>query len=213
MNYFKILLTTVFATFLLTGCKQHQEARKPISQSSGSFMKQSIARNKKMIAGEEDQIEAIIKSDPSKKYIASKKGYWYYYETRNLADSLTPQKGDIAFFDYEIQDLKGNIIYSQEELEPQIYKVDKQEIMMGLRDGIKLMRKTEKVHFLFTSHMGYGYHGDNNKIGTNQPLFCTVTLRDFMSEAAYNKQVQAGTSVKNNTPIQAKSTIKDTLTN
>ena len=109
--------------------------------------------------------------------------------------------------------MKGNIIYSQEELEPQIYKVDKQEIMMGLRDGIKLMRKTEKVHFLFTSHMGYGYHGDNNKIGTNQPLFCTVTLRDFMSEAAYNKQVQAGTSVKNNTPIQAKSTIKDTLTN
>ncbi|OOG72841.1 gliding motility-associated peptidyl-prolyl isomerase GldI [Flavobacterium sp. A45] len=213
MNYFKILLTTVFATFLLTGCKQHQEARKPISQSSGSFMKQSIARNKKMIAGEEDQIEAIIKSDPSKKYIASKKGYWYYYETRNLADSLTPQKGDVAFFDYEIQDLKGNIIYSQEELEPQIYKVDKQEIMMGLRDGIKLMRKTEKVHFLFTSHMGYGYHGDNNKIGTNQPLFCTVTLRNFMSEAAYNKQVQAGTSVKNNTPIQAKSTIKDTLTN
>ena len=67
MNYFKILLTTFFATFLLTGCKQHQEARKPISQSSGSFMKQSIARNKKMIAGEEDQIEAIIKSDPSKK--------------------------------------------------------------------------------------------------------------------------------------------------
>ena len=215
MNYFKILLTTVFATFLLTGCKQHQEARKPISQSSGSFMKQSIARNKKMIAGEEDQIEAIIKSDPSKKYIASKKGYWYYYETRNLADSLTPQKGDIAFFDYEIQDLKGNIIYSQEELEPQIYKVDKQEIMMGLRDGIKLMRKTEKVHFLFTSHMGYGYHGDNNKIGTNQPLFCTVTLRDFMPESKYNAQIQPNAVAKATppTPIKAKSTIKDTLTN
>jgi gliding motility-associated peptidyl-prolyl isomerase len=213
MKYFKVLLITFFASTLLLSCKQHQEARKPLSQSSGSFMKQSIARNKKMIAGEEDQIEAVIKSDPTKKYIASKKGYWYYYESRNLNDSLTPKKGDIAFFDYEIKDLKGTIIYSQEELEPQIYKVDKQEIMMGLRDGIKLMRKTEKVHFLFTSHMGYGYHGDNNKIGTNQPLFCTLTLRDFMPESTYNKLTQASETVKTNTPIQAKSTIKDTLTN
>jgi gliding motility-associated peptidyl-prolyl isomerase len=212
MRYFNLIVITSFAAVLLTGCKQQQEARRPISQSSGSFMKQSIDRNKKLIAGEEVQIEAIIKSDPSKKYIASKKGYWYYYETRNLADSLTPQKGDIAFFDYEIKDLKGNIIYSQEELEPQIYKVDKQDIMMGLRDGIKLMRKTEKVHFLFTSHMGFGYHGDNNKIGTNQPLFCTVTLRDFMSEAAYRAKNQVNAIANPNTTIKAKSTIKDTLT-
>lgn len=207
MNYFKSLLILFFTAVLLTSCKQHQEARKPLSQSSGSFMKQSIARNKKMIAREEDQIDAVIKKDPSKKYVASKKGYWYYYETRNLTDSLTPKKGDIVFFDYEIKDLNGTIIYSQEELEPQIYKVDKQEIMMGLRDGIKLMRKKEKVHFLFTSHMGYGYHGDNNKIGTNQPLSCTVTLRDFMPEAKYNEQLKSSVISKSAAPQ------KDTLTN
>lgn len=211
MNYFKVLLIVFFSAFLVSSCKQPQEARKPISHSSGSFMKQSIARNKKMIANEEDQIEAVIKNDPTKHYIASKKGYWYYYETRNLNDSLNPKKGDIALFDYEIKDLNGKIIYSQEELEPQIYKVDKQEIMMGLRDGIKLMRKKEKVHFLFTSHMGYGYHGDNNKIGTNQPLFCTVTLNDFMPESEYNKQTQPIAVSKVNTPI--KSDLKDTLTN
>ena len=83
--------------------------------------------------------------------------------------------------------------------------------MMGLRDEIKLMRKKEKVQFLFTSHMGYGYHGDNNKIGTNQPLFCTVTLNDFMPESVYNKQMQPATVAKANAPI--KSTTKDTLTN
>jgi len=212
MNYFKILLIVFFSAILVSSCKQPQEARKPISHSSGSFMKQSIARNKKMIAKEEDQIQAVIKSDPSKKYIASKKGYWYYYESRNLTDSLTPKKGDIAFFDYEIKDLKGNVIYSKEELEPQIYKVDKQEIMMGLRDGIKLMRKKEKVQFLFTSHMGFGYHGDNNKIGTNQPLFCTVTLNDFMPEAQYNKQMQTPPAAKVAPAVKPKS-IKDTLTN
>jgi gliding motility-associated peptidyl-prolyl isomerase len=213
MKIFKILVILIFTTLFFSSCKQQQEARRPISQSSGSFMKQSIARNKKMIAGEEDQIQAIIKSNPKIQYIASKKGYWYYYESRNLTDSLTPKKGDIAFFDYEIKDLQGNIIYSQEELEPQIYKVDKQEIMMGLRDGIKLMRKTEKVNFLFTSHMGYGYHGDNNKIGTNQPLICTVTLNDFMPESEYTEQIQTNTVAKINTPIKVKAIKKDTITN
>ncbi|MGZ9733947.1 gliding motility-associated peptidyl-prolyl isomerase GldI [Flavobacterium sp. GNP002] len=189
MSKFSTLI--VFGFFLsifASSCKQHQDARKPISQTSGSFMKKSIARNKKLVANEETQIEALIKSNPNVKYIASTKGYWYTYVTKNDIDSLTPKKGDVAFFDYEIKDLKGTVIYSELELRPQIYYVDKQNIMMGLRDGIKLMRKNEKVSFLFPSNMGYGYHGDDKKIGTNQPLICTVTLRDFKSEAVYKKE-------------------------
>ena len=183
-----LIIFGFFLSILASSCKQHQDARKPISQSSGSFMKKSIARNKKLVANEETQIEALIKSKPNVKYIASTKGYWYTYETKNDIDSLTPKKGDVAFFDYEIKDLNGAVIYSELELRPQIYYVDKQNIMMGLRDGIKLMRKNEKVSFLFPSNMGYGYHGDDKKIGTNQPLICTVTLRDFKSEAVYKKE-------------------------
>jgi len=207
MKIFKTLIILFFASGVLSGCKQHQEARRPISQSSGSFMKESIARNKKLVATEEGQIDSIIKSNPAIKYIASKKGYWYHYETQNLIDTLTPKKGDIAFFDYEIKDLKGNVIYSEVELRPQVYKVDKQDIMMGLRDGIKLMHKNEKVNFLFTSHMGFGFHGDNNKIGTNQPLFCSVTLHNFMTEALYKKQNEPKPVIK------PEIVIKDTVTN
>ena len=174
-----VLLFLVFVTFM--SCKQ-QQARMPISRSSGTFMKESVARNKKLIAGEEGKIDSIIKSNPQIKYIASKKGYWYHYEIKNDKDTLRPKKGDIAQFDYEIKDFKGNVVYSEVELRPQTYKVDKQNIMMGLRDGIKLMRKNERVTFLFPSHMAFGYHGDNNRIGTNQPLICTVTLNDFKPE-------------------------------
>jgi gliding motility-associated peptidyl-prolyl isomerase len=169
-------------------------------------MKKSVARNKKLVANEETQIQDVIKSNPNMKYLASKKGYWYSYETRNEIDTLTPKKGDVAFFDYEIKDLKGNMIYSELELRPQIYYVDKQNIMMGLRDGIKLMRKNEKVNFLFPSHMGYGYHGDEKRIGTNQPLLCTVTLRDFKSEAAYKKENEVKLKVAPTVPTPIKQT-------
>lgn len=195
-------------TLLFSSCKQDQEARRPISHSSGSFMKKSVDRNKKLVASEEDQIKAIIKSKPTVEFFASTKGYWYSYESKNELDTLTPKKGDIAFFDYEIKDLKGNIIYSQLELRPQIYRVDKQDIMMGLRDGIKLMRKNEKVNFLFPSHMGYGYHGDDKKIGVNQPLFCTVTLHDFKPEAVYKAEMEGNTLID---AKASKKTITDTV--
>ena len=220
MKYVKTILFVFLAAVLVSSCKQSQEARRPVSQASGTFMKKSAERNKKLIATEEGQIDSLIKSNPKVKYMASSKGYWYTYLVQNPTDTLTPKKGDVAFFNYEIKDLKGNIIYSEGELKPQTYAVDKQNIMTGLREGIKLMHKNEKVVFLFPSHIAYGYHGDDKKIGTNQPLFCTVSLHNFISEAAFKKEIQLRKSdALNQVPIEASvkqtktvNTIKDTLT-
>jgi gliding motility-associated peptidyl-prolyl isomerase len=180
------LLKNAFLLMLLiavASCSQ-QKARKPISQSSGSFLNESVERNKKLISGEEKKIDSIIKSNPNIQYIASNKGYWYRYDNKNVLDTLRPKKGDVANFNFEIKDLDGNVIYSELELRPQVYHVDKeQKIIMGLRHGIKLMRKNETITFLFPSHMGYGYHGDDRRIGHNQPLICTVTLTDFYPES------------------------------
>lgn len=181
MKYFRNLLL-ILPVAAVISCSQ-QQAREPISQSSGTFMKESVERNKKLIAGEEGKIDSIIKSEPNAKYIASNKGYWYKYDNRNTQDTLRPKKGDIANFNYEVKDLNGNVIYSELELRPQTYYVDKeQKIIIGLRHGIKLMRKNETVTFLFPSHLAYGYHGDNRRVGHNEPLIYTVTLTDFKPE-------------------------------
>ncbi len=183
MKKFKQLLFVLIGFIVMSSCSQ-QQARKPISQSSGTFMKASIDRNKILVKEEESLIDSLIKKDTTNQYIASKKGYWYFYDKKNTVDSLSPKRGDVAFFDYDIKDLKGNVIYSDVELKPQTYIVDKQNIMMGIRDGIKLMKKNETITFLFPSHMGFGYHGDNKRIGPNIPLICTVTLNDFKPENA-----------------------------
>lgn len=195
MKAIRIIVLCCLFCISFSACKQHQDARRPVSRASGVFMKKSVERNKKLIATEEDRIQAVMKKNPNISYFASTKGYWYSYETRNTSDTLTPKKGDIAFFNYELKDLEGNVFYSEVELRPQVYRVDKQEIMTGLREGIKLMRKNERVNFLFPSHIAYGYHGDNKKIGPNQPLICTVTLNDFKPEAVYRKELKQKTSL------------------
>ncbi|QYS88742.1 gliding motility-associated peptidyl-prolyl isomerase GldI [Flavobacterium davisii] len=179
MKRLKIITLIILSMNLVTCCTQKQEARKPISHKTGEFMKQSIDRNKKLNKNEEEIIINIIKKDTTHQYTSSTKGYWYFYNIKNTTQQPKPTKGDLVFFNYEIKDIKGNIIYTQTELKPQTYKVDQQDFIKGLQDGIKLMQKGEQVTFLLPSHLAFGYHGDNNKIGTNQPLICTIILHDI----------------------------------
>ncbi|BFM44326.1 gliding motility-associated peptidyl-prolyl isomerase GldI [Flavobacterium sp. CFS9] len=211
MNYLKRSSCALLFAVLLVGCKQHEDARRPISQASGTFMKKSADRNKKLVANEEDVIKKIIKSNPKTKYYATRKGYWLYYDERNETDLQTPKKGDIAYFNLEVKDINGKIIYSEADLGPQTYYVDKQDIMMGLRDGIKMMHKNETVTFLFPSHIAYGYHGDNKKIGPNQSLMCTVTLRNFVPDPAAIPTATAAQTPKATVPKTVVQTKKDTL--
>lgn len=178
----KILIIFLFFGLLFVTSCEKNEARKPVSRSGGTFLKESAERNIELNAFEEKIIDSIMKSQPDKEFFTSEMGYWYYYNQRNEQDTLRPKRGDIAYFTYEVSDLYGNIIYTESELKPQNYLVDKQNIMTGLRDGIKRMRKNETVTFLFPSHVAYGYHGDKKRIGTNMPLICRVTLDDFEKE-------------------------------
>ena len=163
----------------LSSCKS-PEARRPISQKSGSFIKISAERNKKLNAEESKQIQTIIKQDTSKNYIASQSGFWYYYNTKVEKDTITPVFGDIVNFDYDVKDFNGNDIYSDEEIHPRNYAMDQEEIFTGLREGLKLMKPGETVTFLFPSQKAYGYYGDKNRIGTNTPVICEVTVNSII---------------------------------
>ncbi|SFN73161.1 protein involved in gliding motility GldI [Bizionia echini] len=175
MNKFLVLtclLLTVFA------CKS-PEARRPISAKSGSFIDQSVKRNIKLNNRERTAFESIMSKDSVTNYKTSENGFWYYYNTK-VADSLTtPKFGDTLIYNYSIKDINETVIYSKADLMQQTYIMDKQELFTGLREGLKLMRSGETVTFLFPSQKAYGYYGDENKIGTNVPLICEVTLLDI----------------------------------
>lgn len=159
----------------MVSCKT-PEARQPERVQSGSFIKESAERNKKLNAREHKRIENIMAQNPEYDYVASQNGFWYYYHTKVEKDTLTPQFGDIVNFDYNIKDLNGNTIYSKAELGTTNYVMDKEEIFTGLREGLKLMKPSESVTFLFPSQKAYGYYGDKEKIGTNIPLMVNVTV-------------------------------------
>ena len=84
---------------LFASCSKQQQARKPVSHKSGTFIKESIERNKILVASEEKQIDSIIKNDTLKQYVASSKGYWYKYDNKIDEAAAHPKRGDIAYYD------------------------------------------------------------------------------------------------------------------
>ena len=175
------LLSLTFL-LLLFSCKA-PEARKPISISSGSFINESIDRNKELSAREEAKIKKIIQNDTLNNYITSEGGFWYYYEKKDTTASITPKFGDIVNFNYNVKNLNGSIIYNEEELDTINYAIDQQDLFFGLREGLKLMKEGEIVTFLFPSYQAYGYYGDNHKIGTNIPLISKVKLNKITQKS------------------------------
>ncbi|GER58989.1 gliding motility-associated peptidyl-prolyl isomerase GldI [Patiriisocius marinus] len=170
-------LFLMFSMFIL-GCTT-PEARKPVKQNSGSFISASAERNKKLFEEEKEIIEAIIKADSNATYITSESGFWYNYQVKDTtALSQKPSHGDLITFTYNVKDLEGNTILSKEENGLINYRVDlsNQELISGIRDGIKLLEVGETATFLFPSYKAYGYYGIEKKLGTNVPIASTVTL-------------------------------------
>lgn len=172
----KIIILSLSCLFLF-GCKT-PEARRPISKTSGSFIDESVARNKDLFEKQKTQIISIIGTDST--YINSNNGFWYKYNTTiNDENAKTPNPGDVVNYNYSVSDLKGTVIYSKEEQKKQDYIVDKEELFNGLREGLKLMKAGETVTFIFPSQKAYGYYGDTKKIGVNVPIICNVTLNSI----------------------------------
>ncbi|HEY9221196.1 MAG TPA: gliding motility-associated peptidyl-prolyl isomerase GldI [Lutibacter sp.] len=149
--------------------------RKPVLGKTNTFLKESVILNKTMNASEENAFRALMEKDSLTEYLASTNGFWYTYNQKN-PDSYLPEVGDQLLFTYDVFDINNTLIYSAEEIGEQTYIVDKQEIVEGLRNGLKLMGDGEVVTFLFPSHKAYGYIGDSNKIEINQPLIFKVQL-------------------------------------
>ena len=178
------MLSKLFCIFLMSilflSCKG-PEARLPVRSQSGTFIKESVVRNKEIYEKEKTIIEQLMAKDSSKTYYASESGFWYFYNKRDSTDTEKPEVGDLVEFTYNIKDLMGNNILTEEDNGLQYYKIDQsnQDLISGVREGVKLMKEGETATFLFPSYKAYGYYGIENRLGTNIPVQSTITLHSI----------------------------------
>ena len=174
----RTLIVYFLLIFMATSC-QSPQSRAPIKTTSGSFIEASVVRNKRIYKQEKAIIQALIKTDSLREYIATESGFWYTLTQKGSKTSnQKPAVGDLITFTYNVKDLAGNVIVSAKENGIQTYKVDQsnQDLISGIRDGVKLLSPGEKATFIFPSYKAYGYYGIEKKLGTNEPIISDITL-------------------------------------
>ncbi|MDT8347039.1 MAG: gliding motility-associated peptidyl-prolyl isomerase GldI [Flavobacteriaceae bacterium] len=167
-------LLLLFLLLFLGACTK-PTPRHPVSKKSSTFLNESIERNKEQVAFEEMVIRHLLDS-LNLEYRSSGHGFYYRFinEPKPLVDSI--EFGDEVTFSYDLQNLTGTAIYSQESLSPRTYLMEKEPLFSGLREGLKLMQEGDTVDFIFPSYTAYGYYGDQDKIGKNTILKSRVTI-------------------------------------
>lgn len=173
----KYRLLFVFCSILMFSCKD-PEARRPKQHGTQSFYKEVLAKNQKLNALEKKRLEEWIANDTINKYNTSTLGFWYLYNIKDTLNTATPKIEDEVTIAYNVTSILGDTIYPTRK---RIYKIDKEDFIPGLQDGIKLMKKGETITFVIPSYRAYGVSGDGNKISINQPIKSTVTLIDIKS--------------------------------
>ena len=165
---FLFLLIVIFCF-----CSENK-VRYPLNKEKKTFLSNSAARNKILLAREELMIKRSANKDSLFTFYNSQKGFLYAYVKKVSEKKPLPQKGTRLRFSYKIEDLNKKTLYNKNELGIVDYVVDKDNILPALREGVRLMRPKEIVVFLFPSYLCYGYQGDGNKVGVSQPLRYTI---------------------------------------
>lgn len=168
-------LAFVLLILLAVACRE-PEPRWPVETKSGSFLDLSAERNKRLLAEEEAVMQTLIDADSLHPWQSSASGSRFYYIYQHPEEGYLPQTDDLVTLTYSLATWSGTPIYSREDIGILRYKVDKQELFPGLRNSVKLLQEGESAVFLFPSSLGYGYHGDENRIGPNTPLRATLEI-------------------------------------
>lgn len=181
-HFFKKSIFVLMLIIMASSCQQNEEARRPVSRKTGTFLKESKERNAKILALEMLQIDSLIQKDTIRKFVTSPNGFWYAIDSTQTLGEVRAQKGWIAQYTAKVYDLDNDLIYDEVAFGIKNYIIEKQDIMIGLRHAIQLLRKGETGTFYFPSQIAFGYKGDKNKIGINVPLKYEVTLLDLVPE-------------------------------
>ena len=159
----------MLCALILIGCGQ-PEPRKPVQVKSGQFFKESVARSQELLAKEQERIKEVIAMDTTKAYVASDSGFWYAYERKDETGTYLLKTDDEVLLSYNIMHLNGDTIYTKAAIGPVPHAIDKSKLFPGLRNAVKLLKEGEQATFIFPSSLGFGYKGDNDKIGPSTPI-------------------------------------------
>ncbi len=100
----------------------------------------------------------------------------YYSLLESGSDSIKIVTMDIVEMEIKTFSLTGELLYSSDETEPQIFKVDQGDVEIGIHEAVKYLGLGDKGRFILPSHLAFGVAGDQNKVPPMTPLVYEIKI-------------------------------------
>lgn len=158
IKMFNCLILSVLILFF--SC---QEApKKPESPVSKDEMRTSMEKaNRYLVNEEEKDIESYIRRH-GLEMVATGTGLRYQV-LRQGSDELL-QQGQRVSMEYQVGSVAGDVFYSSDNVGIKTFVIGKGEVESGLDEAVTHFHRGDYGIVIIPAHLGYGLHGDNDKI-------------------------------------------------
>lgn len=139
-------------------------------------MKSSMEKaNRYLLNEEEGDIENYVKRHGLN---MTSTGTGLRYQVLKQGSEQSIQKGDKVTLEYELHSIAGDLIYSSENDGVKTFVVGEGTVESGLEEAMTYLHYGDVAKLIIPFHLGYGLHGDDDKIPEYATLVYTIKIKD-----------------------------------
>jgi len=166
-----LILILLLALFSCDEKKPRQV--EPVAKSE---MKNSMEKaNRYLINEEEEDIENYVKRHG---LTMTSTGTGLRYQILKRGSEQEIEKGERVTLEYELHSIAGELIYSSENDGVKSFVVGEGMVESGLDEAMTYLHRGDVAKLIIPFHLGYGLHGDDDKIPEYATLVYTIKIID-----------------------------------
>ena len=139
-------------------------------------MKSSMEKaNRYLLKEEEEDIKNDIKRHAMN---TTSTGTGLRYQILKQGSEQKIEKGEKVTLEYELHSIAGDLIYSSENDGVKSFVVGEGTVESGLDEAMAYLHRGDVAKLIIPYHLGYGLHGDDDKIPEYATLVYTIKIID-----------------------------------
>lgn len=171
MNKAKYLI--IMLLLCLLSCEEKPKQPSTVSQDQ---MKSSMEKaNRYLVNEEETDISNYVKRHGLDMVST---GTGLRYQVMKAGQGKQIEKGQKVSLEYQLESISGDLFYSSENEGVKTFVVGDGSAESGLDEAMLHLHYGDVAKVIIPAHLGYGLHGDDNKIPSYATLVYTIKITE-----------------------------------
>ena len=170
----KTLCKYLILMLLLVSFSCDEKNPKPSQPVTKGEMKSSMEKANRYLLNEEaEDIENYVKRHGLN---MTTTGTGLRYQILKQGSEQKIEKGEVVTLEYELHSIAGDLIYSSENDGVKSFIVGEGTVESGLDEAMTYLHRGDVAKLIIPFHLGYGLHGDDNRIPQYATLVYTIKI-------------------------------------